>query len=108
MTVEPMADLGYGATEISAWNRSGQLRAEERDRLAAMAAVNAEMAVCSPDQAITMQFAHTHEARVGQIHGQIAILLYHPPYCWTLGLEVEIDSENSFSVQPAKCESRRS
>src|SRR5580765_6127379 len=73
-----------------------------------MAAVNAEMAVCSPDQAITMQFAHTHEARVGQIHAQIAILLYHAPYCWTLGLEVEIDSENSFSVQPTKCESRRS
>ena len=72
-----------------------------------MAAVNAKMGVRRPDQAIGMQFAHAHQAGISQVHGQVPVLLDQLPYRGCVGVEVEINSQNSVAIQSRKRGNRR-
>ena len=49
-------------------------RHQARNHLAAMAAIDAEVGICSENHRLGKRFGHAHQARVGEAHGQVCVL----------------------------------
>jgi Tol biopolymer transport system component len=59
-------------------NKSPSFGGHTRNRLAAVATVNAETLVSRQDDKVGESFAHAHQTSIGEAHRDVAVLLYEP------------------------------
>ena len=59
-------------------NKSPSFGGHTRNRLAAVATVNAETLVSRQDDKVGESFAHAHQTSIGEAHRDVAALLYEP------------------------------
>jgi hypothetical protein len=67
---------------------------EQGDFLAAMPAVNFEIRVQGPDEAISGQFTHSNEIGICKRHGDIGIAVYQPEHAVAMFLHGKLKPES--------------
>jgi hypothetical protein len=77
-------------------------RDQQRNGLASVAPIDAKMAIGGPEEGIVVQFGHSHEAGIREVHRQVAVFFEQLPNGRGVILEGKVDRHDAVVVQPGE------